>query len=99
VYFLLFYEVVDDYIERRPAFREEHLRLGREAYDRGELVLAGALAHPVDGAVLLFRGPDRSVAERFAERDPYVVNGLVKDWRVREWTVVVGGEVGPSSTS
>ena len=42
MYFLLFYEVVDDYIERRRAFREEHLGLAQEAKERGELVLAGA---------------------------------------------------------
>jgi uncharacterized protein YciI len=40
--------------------------------------------------VLLFRGTSPEVAERFAEKDPYVTNGLVKQWRVREWTTVVG---------
>jgi uncharacterized protein len=98
VYFLLFYDVVDDYVERRAAFREAHLGLARETYERGELVLAGALADPVDGAVLLFRGADPSVADRFAQRDPYVVNGLVKNWHVREWTVVVGGDEDSSVT-
>jgi uncharacterized protein YciI len=58
--------------------------------ERGELVLGGALADPVDGAVLLFRGEDRSVAEEFAKADPYVLNGLVEHWGIREWTTVVG---------
>jgi uncharacterized protein len=88
-YWLLLYDIVDDYVERRAAFREEHLVLARAATERGELLLAGALADPVDGAVLLFRG-DASVAEAFARADPYVTNGLVTDWRVRSWTVVVG---------
>ena len=77
-------------MERRTAFRDDHLALAREAHDRGEIVLAGALADPADGAVLVFRGDDRSVAERFAELDPYVKNGLVTRWRVRPWTVVIG---------
>ena len=94
MYYLLLYDVVENYVERRKLFREEHLGLAREAVERGELVLGGALADPVDGAVLLFRGESPEVATRFAENDPYVLNGLVTRWRVREWTVVVG-ECGP----
>jgi len=91
-YFLLLYDVVDDYLERRAGFRDDHLALARAAHDRGELVLAGALADPSDGAVLVFRGEDSSVAERFAEADAYVKNGLVTRWRVRSWTVVIDGD-------
>jgi uncharacterized protein len=91
-YFLLFYDVVDDYLERRGEFREEHLDVANAARERGELMLAGALADPADGAVLVFRGDHSSVAERFAEADPYVKNGLVTNWRVRPWTVVIGGD-------
>jgi uncharacterized protein YciI len=40
--------------------------------------------------VLLFRGDSPAAAENFAKSDPYVLNGLIKDWRVREWTTVVG---------
>ena len=89
-HFLLFYEGAPDYLKRRPAYREAHLKHAWAAAERGELLVAGALADPVDGAVLVFAGEDRSVAERFAEADPYVANGLVKSWRVREWTTVVG---------
>ena len=59
---------------------------------RGELVLAGALAEPADGAVLVFRGESPDAAVAFAKADPYVKNGLVTAWRVRKWTTVVGGE-------
>lgn len=89
-YFVLRYELVDDYLERRPEFRDDHLALARVAVERGELVLAGALADPADQALLVFRGDDRSVAEAFARHDPYVANGLVESWEVREWTVAVG---------
>jgi uncharacterized protein len=92
MHFLLFYDVGPDYLERRAAYRAEHLRLAREAHARGELVLAGALSEPVDGAVLLFSGQSSAAAEAFARADPYVRHGLVRAWRVRPWTTVVGDD-------
>ncbi len=92
MHYLLFYDVVEDYVARRAAFRDAHLRQAWQAAERGDLLLAGALANPVDGAVLLFRGSSPAVAEAFARSDPYVLNGLVTQWRVREWTTVVGGD-------
>jgi uncharacterized protein YciI len=89
-HFLLFYEGGPDYLERRPQFRSDHLRHAWDYHDRGDLVVAGALADPVDGAILMFCGENSSVAEAFARADPYVRNGLVKNWHVREWTTVVG---------
>lgn len=89
-HFLLFYDYVADVLERRAQFRGAHLKHAWAAAERGELVVAGALAKPVDGAVLMFAGEDRSVAEEFARADPYVGGGLVQRWHVREWTTVVG---------
>jgi uncharacterized protein YciI len=82
-YLVLFYEVVDNFPAKWTPFRAEHLRLVQEAHDRGELRLGGALAEPVDRALLVFRTTDRSVPEAFARRDPYVVQGLVARWSVR----------------
>jgi len=90
MHYLLLYDVVEDYVARRGPLREAHLALARRAVARGELLLGGALADPVDGAVLLFQSPSPAVAEAFAEQDPYVTNGLVTHWRVRQWTTVVG---------
>jgi len=90
MHYLLFYEVGDDYVSRRAEFRDAHLEKAWKATERGELLLGGALANPVDGAVLLFRGDSAEVAESFAKADPYVANGVVKRWHVREWTTVVG---------
>jgi uncharacterized protein YciI len=89
---ILFYDVVDDYVERRVQYREQHLQIARQAHQRGEIVLGGALAEPADGAIIVFRGDCVDVAEAFAMADPYVKNGLVKTWRVRKWTTVIGGE-------
>ena len=52
-------------------------------------MLGGALADPVDRALLLFEGDTPDAAKRFANADPYVKNGLVKRWEVRPWTTVV----------
>jgi len=90
LHYLLMYDVVDDYVERRAPLRAAHIAYARQAIARGELVLGGALANPPDGAVLLFKGDSPGAAEAFAAADPYVLNGLVKRWRVREWTTVVG---------
>lgn len=89
-HFLLFYELDKDYLERRGEFRGAHLDMAWKASEAGELVMAGALTEPTDQALLLFKGESKAVAERFAESDPYVQNGLVKRWHVREWTTVVG---------
>ena len=90
MHYLLFYEVADDYLARRSELRSAHLEKAWAASERGELVLAGAFANPVDGAVLLFKGDSPAVAEDFAKADPYVTHGLVRAWRVREWTTVAG---------
>jgi len=90
MHYLLLYDVTPDYVTRRAEFRAEHLALAWQACDRGELLFAGALSEPVDGAVLLFQGDSPEVAERFAAADPYVKHGLVTRWRVRNWNTVVG---------
>ena len=92
MHYLLFYDVVDNYPERRAPFRAAHIALARQAAERGELILGGGLANPPDGSVLLFRGSSPAVAEAFAAADPYVTNGVVTRWRVREWTTVVGAQ-------
>ena len=90
MHYLLIYDVVDNYAERRAPFRKDHIAHAKAAVARGELVLGGAFANPVDGTVLLFKGAAPDAAETFAKADPYVTNGLVTKWRVREWTTVIG---------
>jgi uncharacterized protein YciI len=91
MYYVLTYKTVDDYVRRRAPFREAHLAHARASHERGELFLAGALADPPDTAILVFRTSEKSVAEDFARNDPYVMAGLITDWSVRPWTVVIGG--------
>ncbi len=90
MHYLLFYDVVENYLEKRGPFRTEHIELARKALARGELILAGDLVDPVDGAILVFSGSHPGAAEEFAKNDNYVKNGLIKSWRVRRWSTVVG---------
>jgi uncharacterized protein YciI len=90
MHYLLMYDLVDDYVERRQPLRPAHLSHARKFVERGELLLGGALAEPVDTAVLLFRGESPAAATAFAAADPYVLQGLVKSWRVRPWSTVIG---------
>ena len=90
MYFILFYKTVDNYIEKRIPYREEHLAYALRSHEKGELYIAGAFADPADGAVLVFKADHPSVAEEFALNDPYVRNGLIVEWQVRQWNVVIG---------
>lgn len=96
MHYLLFYEGDTEWVSKRAQFREAHLAAAWEASDRGEILLAGALKNPQDGsvsgAVLLFSGDSPAVAENFARSDPYVLNGVVARWYVREWITVTGKE-------
>jgi len=90
MYLALIYELVDDYLDRRPPLRDEHLGLAREAHGRGELTLAGAFNDPPDRALLVWSTEDEDVVRRFVDADPYVQNGLVSSWSIRKWNVVIG---------
>ena len=93
MFFLLTYSVIPTYLEARQQYRQQHIQLANEAAKRGELCLGGALSDPADSAVLLFKGESEEVAKQFAINDPYVVNGLVTNWTIRQWDIVIGAGV------
>ena len=93
MYYLLTYDVVPEYLEKREQFRESHIELALAAVSRGELRLGGALTEPTLGAALLFEGDSPKVAEDFVTKDPYVLNGLVKSWSINEWSIALGAGV------
>ena len=95
MHFLLFYDYVANIAERRTPHRPGHLALIKEYVDRGEIVLGGAFADPLDGAAIVFNVADRAKVDDFVKRDPYVVNGLVTKSRIREWSVLVGTAAPP----
>lgn len=89
MYYVLFYELVDNALEARAPYREEHLARALEAHERGFLVMAGALTDPPDTSILVFEADGKAAVEEFARNDPYVNNGVVKEWSVREWAVAI----------
>lgn len=90
MHYILFYNYTPDYLERRGEFRDLHLAHAKASIDRGEFFLGGAFADPADGAAIIFKADSREVVEKWAKNDPYVLNGLVISWTVREWTTVAG---------
>jgi uncharacterized protein YciI len=88
MYYLLIYRTVDDYVNKRAPYRDEHLGYAGAAHARGELVMGGALAEPADSAIMVFKSEGRAAVEEFARNDPYVKAGLIVEWSVRPWTVV-----------
>lgn len=92
MHYLLMYDYIEDYVPKRAAVRVEHLKLIQEAYDRGEIVIAGAFGDPYRGGMLVFRGESSKAAEAFANADPYVRTGVVSKWEVRPWLTVIGDD-------
>ena len=85
---ILFYDYVEDILERRGPYREAHLAGLRAALEAGQVEMAGPVGEPPHGAVIVFGDVEPEVVEAFARSDPYVEAGLVVAWRVEPWNVV-----------
>ncbi len=92
-YYILNYKLADNYLQDRGQYRAEHLGMAKEASEKGQLLLGGALDEPADEAFLIFRGENDISATAFAKNDPYVKNGLIKEWTVRKWNAVIGSNI------
>jgi uncharacterized protein YciI len=88
-YFLLLYDVVENYPQARTPYRADHLGLAQAERDAGRLLMAGAFGDPPHGAAFVFSTETPQPVEDFARRDPYVLNGVVTRWRVVPWHVVI----------
>jgi uncharacterized protein YciI len=86
---ILFYDYVENAAEARAPHREAHLELLGEWKSDGRILDGGAVGDPPTGAAIVFASGDTSDAETFAGLDPYVTNGVVTQWRVEPWNVVV----------
>ena len=85
---ILFYDYVEDILDRRGPYREAHLAGIRAEREAGRVLMAGALGDPPHGAAIVFGDVERAAIEAFASSDPYVEAGLVLAWRVEPWNVV-----------
>jgi uncharacterized protein YciI len=95
MHYILIYKLEENYMERRAQFRPEHLNMVHDLSKNRELLLAGALNDPADHAFFIFTGDAKEKAISFANADPYVKNGLISSWSVREWNTVAGSLIEP----
>ena len=85
--YVLFYESADDVASKAPA----HFPAHRERYEKfhaaGTLQMLGTFADPqTEGSMAIFT--TRESADEFAHGDPFVLNGVVARWHVREWNEI-----------
>jgi hypothetical protein len=85
---LLFYDYVENIVERRAPHRAAHLDLIASWVEDGRVVAGGATGDPPSGALIVFR--ESGSPEDFVAVDPYVREGLVTGWRVEPWLNVTG---------
>ena len=86
--YVLFYDSADDVASKAPAHFPAHTARLDEFHARGDLLMVGTFANAqVDGSMAIFR--TREAAEEFATGDPFVLNGVVRDWRVLDWNEIL----------
>jgi uncharacterized protein YciI len=87
--YVLFYESADDVRSKAPLHFPEHRARWKEFQDRGTLLMIGTFADPQEeGSMAIFT--TREAAETFARGDPFVLNGVVRRWSIREWSEAIG---------
>eukprot|EP01095_Lingulamoeba_sp_RSL-Kostka_P004527 TRINITY_DN15762_c0_g1_i1.p1 TRINITY_DN15762_c0_g1~~TRINITY_DN15762_c0_g1_i1.p1 ORF type:complete len:147 (-),score=42.39 TRINITY_DN15762_c0_g1_i1:126-566(-) len=98
-FFMLEYEYIENILEERTQFRKSHFEHAKSYRDNGSLVYGGAFNPPSLGAAIVFRCSNKEEVEEFARNDPYVINKLVINFKVKEWSIVIGcGSDSPNIT-
>jgi uncharacterized protein YciI len=87
--YVLFYDSADDVASKAPAHFPAHKARLDEFHARGDLLLVGTFADAQqDGSMAIFR--TREAAKEFVAGDPFVLNGVVREWRVLDWNEILG---------
>jgi uncharacterized protein len=82
--YVLFYQSADDLMSKAPAHFPAHTLRVKEFHGRGTMLMVGTFGNPQEeGAMSIFT--TREAAEEFAKGDPFVLNGVVRSWKVLEW--------------
>lgn len=82
--FVVFYESADEVRSKAPAHFAAHRARWKEFAERGELLMIGTFANPQEqGSMGIFT--TREAAEAFVNSDPFVLNGVVRSYEIREW--------------
>lgn len=84
--YVLMYETADDGMAKAGLHFPAHRKRLDEFHARGSLLMVGPFADPAAGAMAIFT--QRADAEEFAHEDPFVANGVVKRWVIREWNEI-----------
>lgn len=87
--YLLFYESAEDVLVKAPQYFPAHLAHWGDYRANGTLQMIGTFADPREGAMAIFT--TREAAEQFAKGDPFVLNGVVRNWYIREWNEAISG--------
>jgi len=88
VKYVLFYELADDVASKAPAHFPAHSARLDEFHSAGTLLMVGTFGNPQEeGSMAIFT--TREAAEEFVREDPFVLNGVVRDWQIREWDEVL----------
>lgn len=88
--YVLFYESAEDVRSRAPLHFPAHVARWKEFRGHGTLLMIGTFANPQEeGSMAIFT--TREAAEEFARGDPFVLNGVVRGWRIREWNEAIAG--------
>jgi uncharacterized protein len=88
--YVLFYESADDVRTKAPPRFAAHVARWKEFQDRGTLLMIGTFANPQEeGSMAIFT--TREAAEAFARSDPFILNGVVRGWSIREWNEAIAG--------
>jgi len=86
--YVLFYDSADDVISKAQAQFPAHSARLHEFHARGDLLMVGTFGDPQnEGSMAIFTS--REAAEEFVKDDPFVLNGVVRDWHIREWHEVL----------
>jgi uncharacterized protein YciI len=84
---VLFYESAPDVLSKAPAHFPAHKARLDDFHARGTLLMVGTFGDPqAEGSMSIFT--TRAAAEEFAEEDPFVLNGVVRAWHIREWNEI-----------
>jgi uncharacterized protein len=82
--YVLLYESANDVAAKAPAQFAAHSERVARFHAAGTLLMIGVFANVQrDGAMGIFTSRDS--AEEFALGDPFVLNGVVVSWEIREW--------------
>jgi len=89
MYYLLFYYTHDNYIENRKPHRQYHFDHIKKYMESGDLIMGGAIEDGTE-VVIIFKSDTIDTIEDFVKNDPYVINGLIRQWLIKPWNMVTG---------